>query len=460
MSQNLLELVQSYFSGDTVRQTSNALGENESSIGTALKSIIPLVLGGLFARSQQPGGNTELFDLSRQAHSSGILGNLGSLVGGTSSTSTTAPATDGSLLNKGAEMLRSVFGSNYTSAVDGISQQAGVRTSTTSSLMGMATPVILGLLGKHAADNNLDSNGFGNYLSSQRGSIMGALGSLPGNIGGMLSGLGLGGAAASVGSAASAATNTFGNTVSAAANRTGDAVRNTARDVEAVADSPSRWPWILLGLLALAAAFFFVRGCDKEPEATAPATTEMTTDTAAVAAAPIAAPTGRYDEASGNYIYDTGANTDIKLPDGTVLNVGSNSFEARLYNFLNDPNQTVSDDKTQGWMSLDRVYFTTGKSALTAESQAQLKNAAAILKAFPNAAIKLGGYTDNKGKADMNLTLSADRANAARKAMMDNGIEAGRVAAEGYGQEHPIASNDTPEGRAQNRRVDVRVTKK
>lgn len=111
-------------------------------------------------------------------------------------------------------------------------------------------------------------------------------------------------------------------------------------------------------------------------------------------------------------------------------------------------------------MNLDRVYFTTGKSALTAESQTQLKNTAAILKAFPNAAVKLGGYTDNKGKADMNLTLSADCANAARKALMDNGIDAGRVAAEGYGQEHPIATNDTPEGRAQNRRVGVRVTKK
>lgn len=326
MSQNLLELVQSYFSGDMVRQTSTALGENESSVGKALRSIVPLVLGGLFARSQQPGGNAELFDLSRQAHSSGILGNMGSMVGGMGSSSTTVPASDGGLLNKGAEMLRSVFGSNYTSAVDGISQQAGVRNSTTSSLMGMATPVVLGLLGKHAADNNLDASSFGNYLSSQRGSIMGALGGLPGNIGSMLSSLGLGGAAASVGSAASATTNTIGNTVSAAANRTGDAARNTARDVEADTDSPNRWPWILLGLLALAAAFFFVRGCDREPAAAAPATTDMVADTATVAAAPVAAPaapTGRYDEASGNYIYDTGANANIKLPDGTVLNVGA-----------------------------------------------------------------------------------------------------------------------------------------
>jgi outer membrane protein OmpA-like peptidoglycan-associated protein len=459
MSQNLLELVQNYFGGDTVRQTSTALGENEGGIGTALRSIVPLVLGGLFARSQQPGGTTELFGLAQQAHNSGILGNLSSLLGGMNVNSA-APASDGGLLNKGAELLRSVLGSNYTSAVEGVSQHAGVRTSTASSLMAMAVPVVLGLLGKHSADNNLDANGFGSYLNGQKSNIMGALGSLPSGLGSILSGSGLGVAASSVGTAASSAATGFGNTVSAAADRTGDAVRNTTREVETAASSPSRWPWLVFLLLGLAALFYFMRGCNKEPEATVPATTEPMADTTAMAPAAPAAPTGRYDEASGNYIYETGANTEIKLSDGTVLNVGNNSVEARLFNFLNDANQTVSDDKTQGWMSLDRVYFNTAKSTLTAESQAQLKNIAAILKAFPNANIKFGGYTDNVGKADMNLTLSTDRANAARKAVMDNGIDAGRVSAEGYGQEHPIASNDTPEGRAQNRRVDVRVTKK
>ncbi|MBD2716471.1 OmpA family protein [Microvirga sp. STR05] len=460
MSQSLLELVQHYFSGDTMHQTSTALGENESNIGTALRSIIPLVLGGVLARSHQPGGSAELFGLANQAHSNGILGNLSSLLGGLNVNSS-APATDGGLLNKGAEMLRSVFGSHYTTAVEGVSQQAGVRTSTTSSLMNMAVPVVLGLLGKHTAENHLDANGFGSYLNSQKGNITGALSSLPGGLGTVLAGLGLG--ATGMSNAASATAHNVGSTVSAAANRTGDAVRHTARDVETAAATPSRWPWLLLLLAVLAALFYFMRGCNKEPETATSTTTEttMTDTTTSVAAAPApAAVTGRYDEASGNYIYDTGVNADITLPDGTVLNVGSNSFESRLFNFLNDASQTVSDDKTQGWMSLDRVYFNTGKSTLTAESQAQLKNLAAILKAFPNAAVKLGGYTDNKGAADMNLTLSADRANAARKAVLDSGIDAGRVAAEGYGQEHPIATNDTPEGRAQNRRVDVRVTKK
>ncbi|MBH8571005.1 OmpA family protein [Microvirga sp. STS02] len=453
MSQNLLELVQNYFGGATVRQASTALGESESSISTALRSILPLALGGLFVRSQQPGGTAELFGLANQAHNNGILNNLGSLLGGTSSVHTTAPATDGGLLNKGAELLRSVLGTHYTAAVEGVSQQAGVRESTTNSLLGMAVPVALGLLGKHTAENNLDANSFGSYLSSQRSSIMGALGGLPGSLGTMLSGLGLGSVAAGIGNTASAAANTFGN-----------AGRSAVRDVESVASSPSRWPLLLLALAVLAGLFYFMRSCNKTPETAEPATT-TTTDTTMTATTPTpapapTAPTGRYDEASGNYIYDTGANTDVKLPDGTVLNVGSNSFESRLFNFLNDNSQTVSDDKTQGWMSLDRVYFNTGKSTLTSESQAQLKNVAAILKAFPNATLKFGGYTDNKGKAAVNMSLSADRANAARNAVVGNGIDGGRITAEGYGDAHPIASNDTPEGRAQNRRVDVRVTKK
>lgn len=450
MSQNLLETVQDYFAGDTVRQTSAALGETEGSVGTALRSIVPLVLGGLFARSQQPGGATDLFGMAQQAYSSGVLGNLGGLLGGlgTAGTPTPTPAADGSLLGRGTELLRSVLGNGYAPAVQGVSQQAGVSSSTVSSLMSMAVPVVLGLLGRHAATNNLDASGFAGYMGEQKNSIMSALGGLPGGLGNLLGGLGLGTAAS------------LGNSVTAAAGRTGEAVRSTAREVETAAASPSRWPWLLLLLAGIAALVYFMRGCNNEAPSSATTTTTTADTTRTMAAAPMAAPTGRYDTGTGNYIYDTGANTTLKLADGTTLTVGNNSTEARLFNFLNDKSQTVSDDKTQGWISLDRVYFNTGKSTLTNESLAQLKNLGAILKAFPDATFKLGGYTDNTGAAAKNVLLSADRANAARMAVVANGIAPGRVTAEGYGQEHPIVSNDTPEGRAQNRRVDVRVTKK
>lgn len=133
----------------------------------------------------------------------------------------------------------------------------------------MAAPVVLSLLGKYTTDNNLDETGFGNYLSSQRGSIIGALGSLPGSLGGMLSGLGLG--AATLGNTPTAAAHNVGNTISAATHRTDKATRTTAREVETAVATPSPWPWLLLAL------WYFMRGCNKTPETAAPTNTEAVT---------------------------------------------------------------------------------------------------------------------------------------------------------------------------------------
>jgi outer membrane protein OmpA-like peptidoglycan-associated protein len=84
-----------------------------------------------------------------------------------------------------------------------------------------------------------------------------------------------------------------------------------------------------------------------------------------------------------------------------------------------------------------------------------------LMKAFPTAGIKIGGYTDNTGALDANKRISGERANVVLKQLAGLGVAAGNMAAEGYGPEHPVCkANDTPECKAQNRRVDVRVTKK
>ena len=116
-------------------------------------------------------------------------------------------------------------------------------------------------------------------------------------------------------------------------------------------------------------------------------------------------------------------------------------------------------DKTT-WFSFDRLLFETGKSTLKPESEVQLKNIVEIMKAFPNVEIKLGGYTDNVGDVAKNVKLSADRANNVMAELVKMGVAASRIKAEGFGPEFPVASNDTEEGRTQNRRIDVRVTKK
>jgi K(+)-stimulated pyrophosphate-energized sodium pump len=113
------------------------------------------------------------------------------------------------------------------------------------------------------------------------------------------------------------------------------------------------------------------------------------------------------------------------------------------------------------WFTMDGITFDTGKATLQAESETQLNNIAEIMKANPAVSIKVGGYTDNTGEAAANLALSSDRAAAVKAALEAKGVDAARLASEGYGQDHPVcAANDTEECKAQNRRVDVNVTAK
>ena len=109
---------------------------------------------------------------------------------------------------------------------------------------------------------------------------------------------------------------------------------------------------------------------------------------------------------------------------------------------------------------MDGIQFDTNKATIRAESNAQIEHIAEVLKAYPTVKIKIGGYTDNTGKANANKKLSNNRAIAVKKAIVKLGIKADRMDAEGYGSEHPVASNDAEEGRQQNRRIDVRVTEK
>ncbi len=166
-------------------------------------------------------------------------------------------------------------------------------------------------------------------------------------------------------------------------------------------------------------------------------------------------------DADGNYIYDIGNNIEIALPDGSKMSVGENSTENKLFAMLNDANFKVSDDKTQGWVTLDRVYFSTGKADLTTNSEAQVANIITLLKAFPTATVKVGGYTDNTGDAAVNQRVSTERAKSVADKLIAGGVEASRIESEGYGAQHFVCpANDSDECKAQNRRVDLRVTKK
>jgi len=171
---------------------------------------------------------------------------------------------------------------------------------------------------------------------------------------------------------------------------------------------------------------------------------------------------GKLDSITNDFIYDIGEAVSLKLPDGTEWRVGQNSSECKLFTFLNSPDVKVdTDDKSKGWITLDRLYFNTGTARLTSNSDNQLKNIVMILKFFPNSKIKIGGFTDNTGTDEINYQISTERARITAEGLITLGIDADRVAYEGYGSQHPVCpGNDTDMCRALNRRIAIRVTNK
>mgnify|MGYP003549474395 CR=1 FL=1 len=110
------------------------------------------------------------------------------------------------------------------------------------------------------------------------------------------------------------------------------------------------------------------------------------------------------------------------------------------------------------WFDFDNLNFETGSANLTAGSQAQVSNMVAILKAFPAAKLKIGGYTDKVGNEASNRKLSASRANAVKAALDKGGVGAQVIGAEGYGSEFAKFPADAPESdRVKDRHVSVSI---
>ncbi|UHO40447.1 sodium-translocating pyrophosphatase [Chryseobacterium capnotolerans] len=159
---------------------------------------------------------------------------------------------------------------------------------------------------------------------------------------------------------------------------------------------------------------------------------------------------------SGDFVYETGNLQKIKLKGGKTIELGETSQLYQLYNSVNQKDKAIMDPNK--WYTIENLYFETGSSDLKAGYELQLNNLAEILNAYPDLKIKLGGYTDNSGNEESNQKLSNLRAQTAKLKLLELGVSADRIEAEGYGSQHPICeANDTEECKAKNRRIDVRV---
>jgi outer membrane protein OmpA-like peptidoglycan-associated protein len=107
---------------------------------------------------------------------------------------------------------------------------------------------------------------------------------------------------------------------------------------------------------------------------------------------------------------------------------------------------------------VERVYFETNKDVILPQSFTLLENVASVIKSHPEiTTILVEGHTDDKGADDKNLALSQKRAEAVMQFLINHGVEKTRLQAKGFGEQVPIADNQTSEGRATNRRVEFRI---
>jgi outer membrane protein OmpA-like peptidoglycan-associated protein len=161
-------------------------------------------------------------------------------------------------------------------------------------------------------------------------------------------------------------------------------------------------------------------------------------------------------------VYDLKARTPGKYSvtaDANGYLFGTAYFEVDQNGRIRKGNHDIKLSETVGRTRL-LVFFQFDKSELEPASYPELNRAVVLLKAYPSMAVEIAGYTDSVGTHEYNTALALRRANAVRDYILKSGIEDSRITAHGYGEDTPIAPNDTEEGRAENRRVEFVVLHK
>jgi OOP family OmpA-OmpF porin len=403
MATSMMDSILAMVTPDMKQAIASRLGESTQAVQGGLGAATAATLGGLAAKAGDSGFLGQIMNLASTANSQNVLGNLSSLASGGAS---------GGIGDLVGKFLPMVFGSQQGPVAGAIAQQSGLGASSVTSLLKMAAPLVLGFLGRAQSSGSLSPSSLGSALKAEVPSLQGFLPA------GLMS------------------------TLTSGAGTAATAVASTA---SAAAVGGSRWlvPLAIVGALILAWLLFRSMSGPKEVAQTA---TNATT-TAATAVG----------NAATNAWAALGDMIKVKLPDGTELNAPALGVEAKLVKYLDDPNAVVSDEQ---WFDFDRLLFNTGAATLQPASQEQLGNIAMILKAYPKAKVRIGGYTDNTGDAAANLKLSQERADDVMAALAQLGVDPARMDAKGYGEDHPIADNSTDAGRQQNRRISLHVTEK
>ncbi|MGH9253798.1 MAG: OmpA family protein [Vicinamibacterales bacterium] len=395
----IIDAVRSLVTPAFMSRAMTETGEPETAITKGLGAVIPALLASLSARSDDRDLMSQVVTLATKTAGDADF------VASTEQFSSTKPPGVGAVPNA---WVSSVFGGGMSSVVGGVARYAGVKSSTASSLLTMAAPLVLGYLGRLMRTDNLDANTLADRLRRERQSFVSAL---PPGLDALIPGV--------------------VRTPVEAARMVTPEVPGAPRRLE---QPPSALSWVLpliLGAAALTGLLWWLGRDRADDQIGARVSDEVTAGTTGVVADSI---------------------TRV-LPNTMILQIPQGGMEDRLVAYLTVPS-TASEAK----FDFDRIGFQAGSTSLTAQSREQIRTIASILEAYPNVRVTVAGYTDNAGDDRANIELSRFRATAVMDALRDMGVSPARMQVRGHGSQDPVADNATEEGRARNRRVTLHVT--
>jgi outer membrane protein OmpA-like peptidoglycan-associated protein len=399
MPDTLLSSLSSALKLSTREEIARFLGESEPAVSRGLEFATSAIFEGLHRLTSQSEVMRQVIDMAGKAPADISAALASGQLGNPNSP----------LLLGGKKFLSSVLGQGQEAALSTMGRESGLRATSAATVLALAAQSVLSFIGARVRNEGMTATSLATFLHSE-------------------------GSAVRSGAAPAAAAETV-------TTRRVEIDPVLAQAVE-IQKERSIWLWLLpLLLILLGLLLWFMFRPHPAPVAEAPA--PQPTAAPAVATAP-ATP-------------DLGSFVPRQLVDGTMLNIPEHGVESRLLAFIQDPAQ--KPNKTS-WFDFDRLLFATGSATLAPQSSEQLHNIAAILKAYPNTHLTIGGYTDNTGDAAQNLKLSQARADSVTAELGNLGVAADRLVAKGYGEEHPVGDNATEEGRAQNRRISMLVTHK
>ncbi len=160
---DLLGTINSYLTPDTIQKVAALIGESPPATQKSVGIAVPTILSGLANLASSDTGTSQLINLiTRLGGDGNLLNDLGGLLGGGPTTQTT--------MNAGRDALQTIFGGKLNGILDALAGAGGVKSSSVSSLLSLAIPIVLAVLGKERRTAGLDAGGLASLLRNQRGS--------------------------------------------------------------------------------------------------------------------------------------------------------------------------------------------------------------------------------------------------------------------------------------------------